>query len=88
MGSSCFKNSGASLVVCCLFTKSCLILCYPVDYSLPGFSVHGILQARILEWVAISFSIPGGLVVKNLPFSAEGISSVPGQGRSHVLQSN
>ena len=28
----------------------------PVDCSLPGFSVHGILQARILEWVAISFS--------------------------------
>ena len=28
----------------------------PKDYSLPGSSVHGILQARILEWVAISFS--------------------------------
>ena len=27
-----------------------------MDYSLPGFPVHGILQARILEWVAISFS--------------------------------
>jgi len=27
-----------------------------MDWSLPGFSVHGILQARILEWVAISFS--------------------------------
>ena len=31
-------------------------LCDPVDCSLPGSSVHGILQARILEWVAISFS--------------------------------
>ena len=31
-------------------------LCNPVDCSLPGSSVHGILQARILEWVAISFS--------------------------------
>ena len=30
--------------------------CDPVDYSLPGSSVHGILQARILEWVTISFS--------------------------------
>ena len=31
--------------------------CYdPVDWSLPGFSVHGIFQARILEWVAISYS--------------------------------
>ena len=39
--------------------QSCLTLCNPVDYSLPGFSVHGILQARILEWVAISFSNAG-----------------------------
>ena len=31
-------------------------LCDPTDCSLPGSSVHGILQARILEWVAISFS--------------------------------
>ena len=36
--------------------QSCLTLCNPVDCSLPGSSVHGILQARILEWVAISFS--------------------------------
>ena len=35
---------------------SCLTLCDPVDYSLPGSSVHGIFQARVLEWVAISFS--------------------------------
>ena len=34
----------------------CLTLCDPMDCSLPGSSVHGILQARILEWVAISFS--------------------------------
>ena len=31
--------------------QSCLTLCDPVDCSLPGSSVHGILQARILEWV-------------------------------------
>ena len=36
--------------------QSCLTLCDPMDRSLPGFSVHGILQARILEWVTISFS--------------------------------
>ena len=36
--------------------QSCPILCDPVDCSLPGSSIHGILQARILEWVAISFS--------------------------------
>ena len=35
---------------------SCLTLCNPMDCSLPGSSVHGILQARILEWVAVSFS--------------------------------
>ena len=36
--------------------QSCLTVCNPVDCSLPGSSVHGILQARIVEWVAISFS--------------------------------
>ena len=36
--------------------QSCPTLCDPMDYGLPGFSVHGIFQARILEWVAISFS--------------------------------
>ena len=34
----------------------CLTFCNPMDCSLPGSSVHGILQARILEWVAIPFS--------------------------------
>ena len=36
--------------------QSCLTLCDPMDHGPPGSSVHGILQARILEWVAISFS--------------------------------
>ena len=36
--------------------QSCLTLCDPMDYSPPGSSVHSILEARILEWVAISFS--------------------------------
>ena len=43
----------------CVHAKSlqlCLNLCDPVDCSPPGCSVHGILQARVLEWVAISFS--------------------------------
>ena len=39
-----------------LVAQSCLTLCDPVDCSPPGSSVHGILQARILGWVAISFS--------------------------------
>ena len=64
----CFWFSGALednsvLVFCFLLVESesevaqlCPILCDPVDCSPPGSSVHGILQARILEWVAISFS--------------------------------
>ena len=36
--------------------QSCLTLCNPIDFSLLGSSIHGILQARILESVAISFS--------------------------------
>ena len=37
-------------------TQLCPTLCNPMDCNPPGSSVHGILQARILEWVAISFS--------------------------------
>ena len=40
----------------CEVAQLCLTLCDPVDCSPPGSSIHGILQARILEWVAISFS--------------------------------
>ena len=40
----------------CSVAKLCLTLLEPVDYSPPGSSVHGISQARILEWVVISFS--------------------------------
>ena len=36
--------------------QSCLTLWNPLDCSLPGSSIRGIFQARILEWVAISFS--------------------------------
>ena len=36
--------------------QSCPTLCDPVDWNLPSSSIYGILQARILEWVAISFS--------------------------------
>ena len=39
-----------------LVTQLCLILCDPMDSSPPGSSVHGILQARILEWVASLFT--------------------------------
>ena len=49
---SCFYG----VSVCVLVAQLCLTLCDPMDCSPPGFSVHRILQARILEWVAISFS--------------------------------
>ena len=42
--------------VCVLVTQACQTLCDPMDCTQPGSSVHGLLQARILEWVAISFS--------------------------------
>ena len=42
--------------VCVLVTQSCPTLCDPTTCSPPGFSVHGILQARILEWIVIPFS--------------------------------
>ena len=45
-----------SNVCVCVLTQSCLPLCNPMDYSPPGSSVQGILQARILEWVATPFS--------------------------------
>jgi len=39
-----------------LVAHSCLTLCNPMDCGLPGSSVHGTLQARVLKWVVISFS--------------------------------
>ena len=58
------KNTGVGchFLLQCMKVKSesevaqpCSTLCDPMDCSLPGSSVHGILQARVLEWVAISF---------------------------------
>ena len=48
-----------SFMLACMLAKSlqsCLTLCEPMDCSLPGSSVHGILQVRILEWVAMPSS--------------------------------
>ena len=49
-----FKYAAAAAAAKLL--QSCLTLCDPIDGSPPGFPVPGILQARTLEWVAISFS--------------------------------
>ena len=73
---------------CCLVAKSCPALCDPEDYSPPGSSVHGISQARILEWVAISYSrvgFRGGASGKEstLPMQeTHETGSIPGSGRS------
>ena len=47
--------------------QSCPTLCDPIDGSPPGSPVPGILQARTLEWAAISFSTIGLKVLKFLP---------------------
>ena len=48
-------------------TQSFLILCNPMDCSLLGSSVHGILQARKLEWVAILFYLPNSGIEPGSP---------------------
>ena len=53
-GRLCLKNS-----VCVLVIQLCLTLCDPMNYSLPGSSVHAIFQTRILEW--LQFPSPGDL---------------------------
>ena len=60
----CFRNNDTlshkegvlNWVICCLIAQPCPTFCNPVDCGISGFSVHGILQARIWEWVAISSS--------------------------------
>ena len=49
-------NDWTELILKVRVAQSCPTLCEPIDCSLTGSSVHGILEARVLEWVAISFS--------------------------------
>ena len=81
-----YKNTAAAKSL-----QSCSTLCDPIDGSLPGFPVPGILQARTLEWVAVSFSnatpnrVWASLVaqrLKRLPESVGDLDSIPGLGRS------
>ena len=51
-----YRYRGVVAVACCLVAQSCLTLCDPLDCSPAGFPVHGISQARILEWVAMPSS--------------------------------
>ena len=55
--------------------QSCPTLCDPMDCSLPGSSLHGILQARVLEWVAIAFSRGS-----SWPRDWTQVSRIPGRG--------
>ena len=58
----------------------CLTVCDPIDCSLPGSSVHGISQARILAWVAISFSSGSsrpGIKPKSPTLEADSLPSEP-----------
>ena len=63
-----------------LVAQFCLNLCNPSDCSPPGSSVHGILQARILEWVAIPFSwdLPNpGIKPRSPTLQADSLLSEP-----------
>ena len=55
--SDCYLNKKAAAAAAAKLLQSCPTLCDPIDSSPPGSAIPGILQARILEWVAISFSI-------------------------------
>ena len=61
-------------------TQLCLTLCDPVDCSLPGFFIHGIFPARVLEWVAIAFSrgLPNpGIEPRSPTLQADALPSEP-----------
>ena len=65
--------------------QSCPTLCDPMDCSLPRFSVHGILQARTLEWVAISFSNAWRWKVKVNSLSRVWLLATPGLQPTRLL---
>ena len=73
-----------SLSVLCLAAQACPPPCGPMDRSPPGSSVHGILQARILEWVAMP-SPPGGLPNPGLPHSRQILYHLSHQGSLRSL---
>ena len=76
-----------SLLECCWCAQSWPTLCNPMDYSLPGSSVHGIFQARILEWVDISFSTM--LKYSRAKRGIDTVSSIPGKQMDlHIFSPN
>ena len=67
--------------------RLCLTLCNPMNYNLRGASVHRILQARVLEWVALSFSTSTENWIKNLLSMASPIRTRPSFPLSQSLSS-
>ena len=68
-----------------LVTQSCPTLCDPMGYSLPGSSVHGILQAIILEWVAIPFSTGSSWPRNRTQFCTVSNSLPSGKGKPMIV---
>ena len=71
-----------SLCVHAKLLESCLTLCNPMNFSLPGFSVHGILQTRILEWAALLQRIlptqeSNPCLLRLLPWQASSLPLLP-----------
>ena len=80
LSSSFFSSKHKLIKLCAAAAKllqSCLILCDPVDGSPPGSAIPGILQARTLEWVAISFSNAGKWKVKVKSLSHVRLFKIP-----------
>ena len=65
----------------------CPTLSYPMDCSPPGSSIHGIFQARVLEWGAIAFSVPMN-IQGQFPLGLTGLISLQSKGLSRVFSSN
>ena len=68
----CMKMKSESEVA-----QSCSTLSDPMDCSLPGSSIHGIFQARVLKWDAIAFSMHGALLVLLSRFSCVRLCAIP-----------
>ena len=65
----------AKTCACVLRPQLCPTLCNPIDCSPPGSTVHGIFQARILEWIAISYS--KGIMEKEIVSQVQEAQRVP-----------
>ena len=66
--------------------QSCPTLCDPMDCSPPGSSIHGIFQARVLEWGAIAFSMYADYIMRNAGLDEEHIGTkIAGRHINHLI---